>query len=232
MSKPQAKPETSQKSKLVFIGALLITVAAFYFISGLMKKSEAVNSDSPGNAQTQVFEGGAKDSPFLDPPDFILELMDKSEFWDIAETASCDSYYEYELSDKRNDVLHGKLILSLNDETVCAFTLVFPIPAQPQESGAYGIAGDLYKKDTELYELGIQNIMDTFGDCAEILGMEGAVSYASLDSMNYLIGQTIKDCKQREEKTNSYVMTADVREESGGETLHLSLELKGAVLDK
>jgi hypothetical protein len=227
MSKPQAKPETNQKSKLIFIGALLITVAAFYFISSFMKKPEAVYPDSPGNAQTHVFESDTYDLTILDPSDFIKELIDKTEFWDIAETASSDGYSEYKLTNKRNDALHGKLILSLNDETVCAFTLVFPIPAQPQKSGASGIAGDLYKKDTELYELGIKNIMDTFGACAEVLDTEGAVSYASLDSMNYLIGQTFTDGKQREEKTNSYVMTADVREESGVETLHLSLELKG-----
>lgn len=225
MSKPQAKPEASQKSKLIFIGALLVTVAAFYLLSVLMNRS-AVTGLAPETTAEIFGANELEDKRILFPENFVDELLEVLENRDLSQTASGEQYFAFDISDARHEDLRGKLILSLCDEAVCAFTLVFKLPEQPVLNDSTNIQSDLYTREAELYETGVHSILQTFDACAGILDRDGSVNYAALDALLRSIGQTMQDGKQREEKTDAYTMTADVREEAGEAMLHLSLEMK------
>ncbi|OQB23393.1 MAG: hypothetical protein BWY11_01858 [Firmicutes bacterium ADurb.Bin182] len=223
MSKVQKKQEATRISKLIFIGAIVVAVGAFYFLSGYSRDA-AINlapSDSPApDNGNDFFE------PELLTPGQFAEAIDGCSENQVLRLNDCrDRDVEYDIIDERHDSLSGKIVLSLFDDTISAFTLIYRLPQEPVREGSSAVLTDLYNREKELFISHRDAILGMFKTCAQTLDYEGAMTYAAIDSLSYSLEQTMEDKKPREEKSGSYIFSVLVREKAGEQYIYASLEI-------
>lgn len=199
MAKQDREKFGKGKAGIIFSGAMVLCCIGLYLLGS--RGSDEIIAASDSSATPVPIEEKQRAYPSADV------FFDRAEEYglaaEIAEGDKTGAFAKaYILT--RKDLPEGKLVLSLRNGGVCAFTLTVPAAPEPEPlpNNPTPVEISLYEQRITAYELEGNWLKDAITALVSGLDIMGEVDYGDITSMLSLVSQTGEDGKDRD-------MTAD-----------------------